>query len=488
MKRTFLKFPSRPVSYAPKMQSRRMRIGLLNHNISYLSDGDTDPGDSDEIKAIKTIGKQVEKFNEVLGDKADKTVIEELTKQVAELQKGIETMKADDISKMLKDINDGNEKLWKQVVELQEQAAKDKEQSTGKAKKGELVTTKQVEDFVKATFKDGRKTHESAKIEMKAAEIFGIPEFFEGGPSTVVDAFTGRMIDPELYQRRRKKNMILDYFDIQTINVPKLIFLVKIEDGDDSGSASGDSGGADWILSGEAKPMRSFRVTTGEVEAKKVAIFGTVEDKLLKDVASLENWIREDFMDEMREKTNDGLLNNNPAVDPDAPLGAKTNAIQYTATPGYANAFTASSTNVIDQIIAGIALMAFNKEEAGRVFVASDVFYKIQHLKDNDGRYQNSTLVYTNNVGQLFIAGVPITWVDEEDIPSTHVMIVARDPGFKIKAYGPLVFERGLNGEDFRYDRTSYRGYQEFLSYLPTHRENSIMYDTFANIQAAIEA
>lgn len=296
------------------------------------------------------------------------------------------------------------------------------------------------------------------------------------------------MIDPTLYQRRRKTNIILDYFTILTISVPTLVFLIKVEDGDDEDSSSGDAGGAEWILCGDQKPKRSFRVTSGEVTAKKVAIFGTVEDCLLQDVPSLENWIRTDFMDEMREEINNGLLNNDPNVDPNAPLGLKTNAIQYQVSPGYNNAFAASSTNTIDQLIAAFASMRYLREEAGTAFVSSDVWYKIHHLKDSQLRYQNSNLVYTNTLGQVFIAGVLIVPVDHEDIPATHFLLVGRDLGFKIYAYGNMVFERGLNDEDFRYDRTSYRGYQRFLTYIPEHRENSVMYDTFANVQAAIEA
>jgi hypothetical protein len=51
-----------------------------------------------------------------------------------------------------------------------------------------------------------------------------------------------------------------------------------------------------------------------------------------------------------------------------------------------------------------------------------------------------------------------------------------------------MVFERGLNDEDFRYDRTSFRGYQRFLTFIPEQRENSVLYDTWANVQAGIEA
>lgn len=208
----------------------------------------------------------------------------------------------------------------------------------------------------------------------------------------------------------------------------------------------------------------------------------------MKDVPSFENWIREDFMDEMKEKINDGLLNNDPAVNDKAPLGMKTNAVQFTATPAFLNKYVATESTYIDQIIAAIAFMDDNKEEAAQVFVASDVYYAILGLKDNNLRYQNSNLVYTNALGQLFIVGVPIIRADSDDIPSTHVLITAVDLGFKMYAYGPMGFDRGLNGEDFRYDRTSYRGYQEFLSFIPAIRENSVMYDTWANLQAGIEA
>lgn len=464
---------------------------------------ETDPenkaaeGDSEEIKAIKKINRQVKQFNAILGTRAKAEDFTTVSEQLAKLQKDITTMQANDISTSIKTINEANEKIWKQIAEMQEETARQKEEEAGtRRKRGQLVSTKEVKDFIDATFKDGKKTNEAAKIELKvfndevnkAAENFGIPQFFQGGADTVIDAFTGRFVDPTLYQRRRKRNLILDNFTIGTIGVPKLIFLVKIEDGDDAGSSPGDSGGADWILSSEAKPKRSFRVTTGEAEAKKVAIFGTVEDKLLRDVASLENWIREDFMAEMREKINDGLLNNNPAVNPKAPQGMKNDAVQFTATPAFANKYTATQSNYIDQIIAAIAFMDYNREEAGQVFVSGDVYYAILALKDANRRYQNDNLIYTDVLGRLYIAGVPIIKADKDDIPATHVLITAVDLGFKMLAYGPMVFERGLNGEDFRYDRTSFRGYQEFLSYLPTHRENSVMYDTWANIIAGIEA
>lgn len=448
--------------------------------------GGADEKELTEVEAIKKIGEQVVSFKEALGDKADADKFALLEKQVSDLAEGIETMKAADISKAIKAINDSNEAIHKQIVEMQEELAEKREQTSGKTNnKTELVANADIEAFVKSTFDEkGDKTNKAARITIKAPETFGIPQTFVGGEAgTDISAFTGRYVAPELNERKRKRNLILDNFDIRTINVPRLVYLEKVEVGD-TNPTSGDPGGAAWILSGQAKPKRSFRVTTGEVISKKVAIFGTIEDKLLRDVPSFQNWIREDFMDEIRETINDGLLNNNPSVNALAPLGLKNEAVQYSVTPAFT--LNVELANYIDAIIAAIASMANSKEEPGKVFVSDDVFYRIHNLKATDGKWLNNNLIYVDVLGRLFIAGVQVIPADIEDVPSTHFLLVAKDLGFKMYAYGNMVFERGLNGEDFREDKTSFRAYQEFLSYIASNRVNSVMYDTFANVFAAI--
>lgn len=442
-----------------------------------------------ELDALKEITGELKGFKKILGDKLDKEEFKAITGEVKALKEGLKDWSGEKIEASMKTINEGLAKMVKQIEEMQEDVNKGKESQNNRKKAGKFVTSEEVKAFIESTFKDGRKTSENASIKLngshvfKAAETFGYPQFFEGGDDTQIDAFTGRFIDPTLYQRRRKRNLILDHFPIETISVPKLIYLEKVEvSGDDASSE--DTGGADWITSGETKPPRSFRVTTGSVEAKKVAIFGTVEDKLLRDVPSLENWIREDFRDEIMEEYNDGLLNNNPSVDPDAPLGLKQNAIQFDASPAFDGAI--AEPDYIDMIVAVAAYMATLKERPAKVFVSDDVFYAILILKGSDGHYKNNALVYVNALGQLFIGGVEIVPADSEDVPSTHVLAISDSVGFKIKNYGPLVFERGLNGTDFKEDKTSFRGYQEVLSYIPEHRYNSVLYDTWANVEAGI--
>lgn len=445
---------------------------------------------SPELLAIEQVSAQFKGFETKLGDKADKAEFEKLNTTLASLQKAIADNDSKAVTAQINEINKATEKLNKQVEEMQAEVQANKDNAGKGKRKLVLFDEKDLNDQVKAMFPGGReKTKSGLNIKInrdlvltKAAEIMGYPEFFEGDPSVTTDwtAFTGRVIDPRLYERKRKKNFILDNFAIPSIDAPTLVYLEKIEVAGEDGSQE-DTGGAEWIASGAQKPMRSFRVTSNKVEAKKVAIFGTVEDKLLRDVPSLRNWIQTDFTQEIREAYNDALLNNDPATDEDAPLGLKENAVQYSDVAD----FIIANPNDIDAIIAAIAQLARNHEEAAYVAVSSDKYYQLFAMKDSQQRYQNANLVYVSTLGTLYVAGVPVIMADVEDIPTTHLMAVGVD-GFQIRNYGPMVFEAGLNGEDFRYDRTSFRAYQEVLSYIPSHRYESVIYDTFANIKAAI--
>jgi HK97 family phage major capsid protein len=448
---------------------------------------------SPEILAIEQVSKQVDGFKKDLGERANKAEVAEVKALLEDLKKNIGTMSEKQIDERLDKINKANEKFEKQLNEMIEDVQKTKDAKGGEAKKFQLYEQADLQKFINDTFEDngkGSKTHVKATLKMngglilKAAEIMGYPDFFNGDGSNPTDftPFIGRTIDPVLYQRKRKRNFILDNFTIPTIGTKRLIYLEKVEVAGDSASQE-DSGGAAWIVPGQIKPMRSFRVISKTADAKKIAIFGTVHDELLRDLPSMENWIREDFTDEIRETYNDGLLNNDPGVNENAPLGLKENAIQYADTAAFNN--TIATPNHIDAIIAAIAYMASLKEEPQLVVVSSSIFYRLLVIKDSEGRYQNSNLIYTSALGQLYIAGVRVTMADVEDIPDTHVMILGAD-AFKIRNFGSLVFERGLNGEDFRYDRTSFRAYQEVVSYIPSHRYNGVLYDAIQTIITAI--
>lgn len=452
---------------------------------SAKKDGEGEEGEDDELKAIKAVGAQIKTIQEKLGETVSKEDITKIESALKALEDGLATLTSAEVVKQMNTVNDILGKFQAMLVAKAEEEAEAEEQLGGTGmnrRKSTFAKEADVKAFVETLFpegKDGIKKHSHVSIEMKAAEQFGFNSIAAGAD---VNAITGAFVDPTLYAKRRKTNIILDYFDIRVINVPTLIYLRKLEEGAEPDTE--DSGGAVWIACGQAKPMRSFRITTGEANAKKVAIFNTIDDCLLQDVPSFDRWIREDFVDEMREEINNGLLNGDPDVNNLEPTGLKKNAVLFSASPAF-TAYT-TSPNYIDAVFAIAATFAVNRERARVIFVSADVFYSIHALKTTDGAYMNNNLIYIDNLGRLYIGGVEIVYVDSEDVPSTHFLAIGIDLGFKIYAYGNMVIETGLNGEDFREDKTSIRGWQRFLSFIPEERENSVMYDTWANVFAAI--
>lgn len=172
MKKTFLEFGGINQYRIPGMKSRRnpCRIALFKTGGPGDEEEEEDGGadtDTAEVKAIKKIAKQVENFKTALGDKADAEAIKTLQETVKTLQENIATMQSEDIISTLKNINDANEKIWKQIAEIQEAAQLEKEKTEGKAKKGDILKKEDVAAFVKATFgedaKHGTKTSNPAK-------------------------------------------------------------------------------------------------------------------------------------------------------------------------------------------------------------------------------------------------------------------------------------------------------------------------------------
>lgn len=434
-----------------------------------------------EEQALQAIADQVDEFKKFMkDDEQSKKDLQSVKTLVEELKVNLDSWNSKQVSDAIDSINKKNESLHKQIIELQEKAAQEIENGVGSKRAGG-ADRKQIESFVKTLFPNGKDKDKSAyaKFELKDAETFGAATFVSGSNRAVV---TGSFTDPTLYEKRRAKNLITDYFNIRPINVPTIFYVEKVEVGAPDNTA--DTGGADWINCGEAKPLRSFRINTVQTEAKKLAIFSTVDDCLLQDVDSFERWLRDDFKAEMAETYNDGLLFGNPSTHPKKPIGLTLNAKAFTPT----TAFNASiiDANYIDAIIAAIALMNSKYESAAIAFVSTDVYYRIHALKSSDGKWLNNSLVYINNLGQLFIAGVLV--VPQDNIASGSLLLVGADPGFKIYNYGGVEFESGLNGSDFREDKTSYRAWQRVISYIPADRRWSVIYDTWNNIISAIDA
>lgn len=458
---------------------------MLKKFIYRTADADGQGGGGGGEDAFAQVVKSIDQIAEQLGEAAKQEDITALKAELASLKESYSEMKAADVDSKILAINSKTEKMFNQLIELQAKSAENADKNEGAKGIKPMYTKEQVKAFTEKALKNKREGNLLEIEEVKAAETFGIPQSFVTGTGadTAVVA-SGYQLVPGLISKRRKTNLMLDYFPIQTINVPYLIYLEKIEIGTGTAPNNGP-GGAAWIESGQAKPKRSFRIQAVRADAKKLAIFGTIEDCLLQDIPSFDNWIRTDFQEQLDEVANTGLLRGNTTVNPLEPNGLITNASQYVVTPAFDESVKAA-TYIDDIIAAAASMVTTSKYAAGMAFVSQDVWFKMISLKATDERYINNNMVFVSNLGELWIAGVHVIPVDADDVPSTHLLLVAVDAGFKILRYGNSGIETGLNGTDFQEDKTSYRGWRRYITYFPVNTRGSVIYDTWANIEALI--
>src|SRR5690606_4607049 len=123
-----------------------------------------------------------EEFKKYLNDDAvKKQDLESVKYLVTELKANLDEWNQKQISEAIDKINKKNESLHKQIIELQEKEA-DRMKGEGKSKQGELVSEKDIKDFVSKMFPNGEKDGAaSASIELKAAETFGSAVTFVSG-------------------------------------------------------------------------------------------------------------------------------------------------------------------------------------------------------------------------------------------------------------------------------------------------------------------
>ena len=199
------------------------------------------------LEAIEQISNNVQEYKEILGKKADKETITGLENQLKDLAKNFSELSEKELDKAIEQINKGNKDLSEAVQEMSEDLKELKDNSTGKSNNSREAVEKQIKAFQESFFdEDSRKNyHTKENITIKAAETFGFNQTFNGdGTGVQIDAFTGREVDPELYQPKRKRNLILDRFRILPVTAPTLYYLEKEVVGNASAPAN-EAGAAD---------------------------------------------------------------------------------------------------------------------------------------------------------------------------------------------------------------------------------------------------
>jgi HK97 family phage major capsid protein len=235
-------------------------------------------------------------------------------------------------------------------------------------------------------------------------------------------------------------------------------------------------GAANFIGEGVLKPQVSFELATQQSVPKKVAERMRVSTEMLNDVPGLESLIRNEMIYEIEKHANDSVLTATASATD--PAGITTLASGFTLTtieagtaPTYADAIRAAiaqlqSLNFTDNIAAFI-----NPIDAANMDLSKS---------SDDGHYLLPPFVSQSG---MLVSGVPV-YVDNNIAVGN--LLIGDMTKYKIYMVEDLTVRFGLNGDDFSENMVTVIAEMRFHQTFSTNHTGAFIYDSFADIVAAI--
>lgn len=235
-------------------------------------------------------------------------------------------------------------------------------------------------------------------------------------------------------------------------------------------------GAADFIGEGVLKPLASFELQVETSTAKKVAERMRVSLELLYDIEGMRSTIENELAYEVTKHANDAILTGTASSTD--PAGITTLASSFTLTtieaggaPTYADAIRAAiaqlqSLGYTDNIVAFV-----NPVDAANMDLSKSA---------DDGHYLLPPFVSQSG---MVISGVPV--VVDANIPVGN-FLVGDMSKFHVLMYEPFTIRWGLDMDDFSKNLITVIGEMRFHSYLSANNTGAFIYDSFADVIAAI--
>lgn len=235
-------------------------------------------------------------------------------------------------------------------------------------------------------------------------------------------------------------------------------------------------GAANFIGEGVLKPQVSWEFETETSVPKKVAERIRISTEMLNDVPSMESIIRGEMTYELEKHANDSVLT--ATASSTDPAGVTTLASGFTLTtieagtsPSYADAVRAAiaqlqSLNFTDNLAAFI-----NPIDAANMDLSKS---------SDDGHYLLPPFVSQSG---LLVSGVPV-YIDN-NIAVGNILIGDMTK-YKIYMYENLTIRFGLDGSDFSENMVTVIAEMRFHQTFSGNHEGAFIYDSFADIIAAI--
>lgn len=256
----------------------------------------------------------------------------------------------------------------------------------------------------------------------------------------------------------RRAPTFWDYIRKGYTNSPLYIWVNKIN----------PLGAAGFIGPGVLKPGISFELETENSNAKKIAVSLKTSTELLQDVDGMTTFIEQELRFALDDETNVKLMtgNNSSTV----PAGLQSLSVAYSLV-----GVSTTNANNWDALVANEAQLR-----------AGNLKGRVVHFV-NPVDYANMRLTKAVSQGQLFVpnlSGGEI--VEDNNIPVGYVQSVLIDY-YRILIYKDFQVTMGWENDDFTKNLVTFLGERRIHQFVNGQYTGFAIYDTFANIKAAIE-
>lgn len=240
----------------------------------------------------------------------------------------------------------------------------------------------------------------------------------------------------------------------------------------------GAEGAAAFIGPGIAKPGVSFTLEREVSNAKKIAVSSKTVTELLMDVEGFESYIRDEMTYQLKQKANTTLMNG--VLSSTVPAGIQTFSVPYslagvsTTNPNNFDAIRAAVAQLAIGFFGGLPVTVFvNPVDAANMDLSkaiSNGTYLLPPFSTTDGRR---------------VAGAVV--IEDNNIPAGFFQAACLDL-FKNLIYQDFTISVGWENDDFTKNLVTLVAELRLHSFHSGNDAGGFIYDTFANVQAAIAA
>lgn len=237
-------------------------------------------------------------------------------------------------------------------------------------------------------------------------------------------------------------------------------------------------GAAGFIAPGELKPYISFEVEVVSASDKKVAAADKVALELLEDIDQFESWIKDELRYQVKLNVNTAAMTAD-GTDPDSITGIQALSVAFTQTglsttnPTYADALRSVVAQMRSGNLSGVINIFINPIDAANMDMAK---------ANTSGVYM---LAPFSTASGKTIAGATV--IEDNNVPVGYFQ-AAFLQYYKILILKDMYITFGWENDDFRKNLLTYLCEMRLIQAFNEQYTGAFVYDTFANVLAAIAA